>query len=86
MENGQESCGRTGAIICGAREVTLDRLTLVYGMRLVGEGEVAAVEHGQVLMDDGQTRQVTLHTIEGTKTQIKNQLLESIDAFFDIHS
>ena len=61
-------------------------MTLVYGMRLVGAGEIAAVEHAQVLMDDGQTRQVTLHTIEGTRAQIKNQLLESIDAFFDIHS
>ena len=64
----------------------MDRLTLVYGMRLVGAGEIAAVEHGQVLMDDGQTRQVTLHTMAGTKDQIKSQLLESIDAFFEIHS
>ena len=54
-------------------------------MRLIAE-EVAAVEHAQVLMEDGQTRQVTLHTIEGTKEQIKEQLLQSIDAFFEIHS
>jgi hypothetical protein len=63
----------------------MKKLTLIYGMRLIAE-EIAAVEHAQVLMEDGQTRQVTLHTIEGTKEQIKDQLLQSIDAFFEIHS
>jgi hypothetical protein len=63
----------------------MDKKTLVYGMRLVSGEEIAAVEHGQILMEDGQTRQVTLHTIEGTSYQIKRQLLESIDAFFEIH-
>ena len=59
-------------------------MILVYGMRLVNAGEIGAVEHGQVLMEDGQTKQVTLHTMEGTKAEIRNQLLESIDAFFEI--
>jgi hypothetical protein len=63
----------------------MENLTLIYGMRLISEEEVAAVEHAQVLMQDGTTRQVTMHTIEGTKEQIKEQLLQSIDAFFDIH-
>jgi hypothetical protein len=64
----------------------MEKLTLIYGMRLVAEEEVAAVEHAQVLMQDGKTRQVTMHTIEGTKEQIKEQLLQSIDAFFEIHA
>jgi hypothetical protein len=64
----------------------MEKLTLIYGMRMVGEEEVAAVEHAQVLMEDGKTRQVTMHTIEGTKEQIREQLLQSIDAFFEIHS
>jgi hypothetical protein len=64
----------------------MKKLTLIYGMRLIDEEEIAAVENAQVLMEDGQTRQVTLHTIEGTKEQIKEQLLQSIDAFFDIYS
>jgi malate synthase len=64
----------------------MEKLTLIYGMRLVmGEG-VAAVEHAQALMEDGKTRQITMHTIEGTREQIKEQLLQSIDAFFEIHS
>jgi len=60
-------------------------MTLVYGLRLVAGEEIAAVEHGQVLTENGQTRQVTMHTIEGTRDQIRAQLLESIDAFFEIH-
>jgi len=64
----------------------MKKLTLVYGMRLIADEEIAAVENAQVLMEDGQTRQVTLHTIEGTQEQIKEQLLKSIDAFFEIYS
>ncbi|HKY03918.1 MAG TPA: allantoinase [Blastocatellia bacterium] len=63
----------------------MEKSTLVYGMRLIAGEEIAAVEHAQVLMESGQTRQVTMHTLEGTREQIKRQLLESIDAFFEIH-
>ena len=51
---------------------------------MIGQEEIAAVEHGQVLTENGQTRQVTLHTIDGTHEQIRRQLLESIDAFFEL--
>ena len=62
-------------------------MTLIYGMRLVDDAqELAAVEHAQALLENGQTRQVTMHTIEGTLDQIRSQLLESIDAFFELHS
>ena len=63
----------------------MEKQTLVYGLRLISDEEVVAVEHAQILTQDGQTRQVTMHTIEGTREQIRRQLLESIDAFFDIH-
>jgi len=64
----------------------MGKRTLVYGLRLISDEEVAAVEHAQILTESGQTRQVTMHTIEGTREQIRRQLLESIDAFFEIHS
>jgi hypothetical protein len=64
----------------------MEKMTLVYGLRLLTGEEIAAVEHGQVLVEGGQTRQVTLHTIEGTPEHIRSQLLQSIDAFFEIHS
>jgi hypothetical protein len=69
------------------RDAEMKKMTLVYGIRLINEeqdGHVAAVEHGQVLLERGQTRQVTMHTIEGSVEQIKSQLLESIDAFFEL--
>ena len=59
---------------------------LIYGIRLLEEDEVAAVEHAQVLLESGGTKQVTMHTIEGTTEQMKIQLLASIDAFFEIYS
>ena len=65
----------------------MEKMTLIYGMRLIDEKEqIAAVEHGQALMENGQTRQITMHTIEGAREQIKRQLLESIDAFFELHT
>jgi hypothetical protein len=63
----------------------MEKMILVYGMRLLEGEEIAAVEAGQVLLESGQTRQITLHTIEGDREQIRRQLLESIDAFFEIH-
>ena len=59
---------------------------LIYGLRLYPEGEVQQVERGTVTHQDGQESGVTLHLLEGTREQIKAQLLESIDAFFDIYS
>jgi hypothetical protein len=63
----------------------MEKMTLIYGLRLIADEEVAAVEHAQVLTENGQTRQVTMHSIEGSKEQIHRQLLESIDAFFELH-
>ena len=63
----------------------MEKMILVYGMRLLEGEEIAAAEAGQVLLESGQTRQITLHTIEGDREQIRRQLLESIDAFFEIH-
>lgn len=64
----------------------MNKLTLVYGMRLIEGEEIGAIEHAQALMEGGQIRQVTMHTIEGTREEIRSQLMESIDAFFELHS
>lgn len=50
--------------------------TLVYGLRLYSGDDITQVEAGEV----------PLHIIEGTRDQIRAQLLTSIDAFFDIHT
>lgn len=61
-------------------------LSLVYGMRLYHQGEVAGIDEGSVTLTDGSESHLTLHLIEGTHEQIRAQLLASIDAFFDIYS
>ena len=55
---------------------------LVYGMRIFAENEVAAVEAAKVSMVDGSSGHVTMHLIEGTRSQIRRQLMQSLDAFF----
>ena len=60
--------------------------SLVYGLRLYSDGDLQRVERGKVTHQDGQESGVTLHLLEGTREQIKAQLLGSIDAFFDIYS
>ncbi len=72
-----------------ARKLTLvkgasERRALVYGMRLFGPSSVAAVEDARVTLADGTNGRVTMHFIEGTRAQIRRQLMQSIDAFFEL--
>jgi hypothetical protein len=60
------------------------RHTLVYGMRIFAAGDIVAVEDARVTLADGQSSRITLHLIEGTRAQIRRQLTQSIDAFFDL--
>jgi len=60
------------------------RETLVYGMRLFDHAQVAGVEDARVTLGDGTGGRVTMHYIEGTRTQIRRQLMQSIDAFFEL--
>ncbi len=60
------------------------RFTMVYGMRLFPPGEVSTLSSGRVLFSRGEEGRITLHVIDGTRDQIKRQLLASVDAFFEI--
>ena len=60
-------------------------LTLIYGMRLLPEGEIAQVEDATLKLANGNEAHVTMHVLEGTREQIENQLRMSIDAFFDFY-
>lgn len=57
---------------------------LVYGMRIFDDGSVNAVEDARVALSDGSSGRVTMHLIEGTRAQIRRQLMQSIDAFFEL--
>ena len=59
------------------------RSALIYGMRMFAPAEVGTVEDAQVRLADGTTGRVTMHLIEGTRAQIRRQLMQSIDAFFE---
>ena len=60
------------------------RGALVYGMRIFEEVPVSGVEDAHVTLADGTSGRVTMHFIEGTRTQIRRQLMRSIDAFFEL--
>lgn len=60
------------------------RTTLIYGMRLFDPHDVASVDDAQVHLGDGTASRVTMHFIEGTRTQIRRQLMQSVDAFFEL--
>jgi hypothetical protein len=61
--------------------------TLGYGMRL-DKGTAPELAHPNVpvTLPDGSEGHMTLHVINGTPDEIKARLLESVDAFFDIHA
>ena len=58
---------------------------LIYGLRLYPAGGVAGIQEGEITLTNGTQSHVPLHLIEGTREQIRAQLLASIDAFFDIY-
>jgi hypothetical protein len=62
------------------------RATLVYGMRLFGPDELGTVEDATARLADGATSRITMHVIEGTPSQIRSQLMRSVDAFFELLS
>lgn len=60
--------------------------TLCYGMRLdKGTAVEQAHPHAPVKLPDGSQGSMALHVINGTAEEIKAQLLESVDAFFEIY-
>lgn len=60
------------------------RGALIYGMRMFPEGAVGSVDPAMVHLNDGASARVTMHSIEGTRAQIKRQLMRSVDAFFEL--
>ncbi len=60
------------------------RYTLVYGLRLLPEGSVKALQEATLTLADGSDAAVTMHTIDGTIPQLRRGLDRSLDAFFDI--
>jgi len=60
-------------------------LTLVYGMRLLPADDIVEVGEAPVQLRNGNTAQVTMHVLEGSKEEIEAQLKHSLEAFFDLY-
>jgi hypothetical protein len=64
----------------------MPKLALVYGVRLVPAEDLDAVENAKLKLKDGREAGVTMHLLEGdNEEQLKEQLLRSLDAFFDFY-
>jgi len=61
------------------------KLALVYGMRLLPSDEIASVEDAKITLKSDKTARVAMHLIEGGEEEIRQQLLRSLDAFFDFY-
>lgn len=61
------------------------KLALVYGMRLVPAEDIEAVTDGQIQLKNGNSASVTMHLLEGGEKEIRGQLEQSLDAFFEFY-
>ena len=61
------------------------KLALVYGMRLLPADELDQVKDAEITLKNGNAAHVTMHLIEGGEEEIRKQLLQSLDAFFEFY-
>jgi hypothetical protein len=61
------------------------RLALVYGMRLLPADELASIGDAEITLNNGNKAHVTMHLIEGGEHEIRQQLNQSLDAFFEFY-
>jgi hypothetical protein len=62
------------------------KLALVYGLRLLPADELESFDAAAVRLKSGQEASVTMHVIEGgNELEIRNQLMRSLDAFFEFY-
>lgn len=60
-------------------------LALIYGMRLLPADELEKVEDAEITLKSGKTARVTMHLLEGGEEEIRKQLMQSLDAFFEFY-
>ena len=61
------------------------KLALIYGMRLLPADELEKVGDAEVTLKCGKKAQVTMHLLEGGEDEIRKQLMQSLDAFFEFY-
>ena len=60
--------------------------SIVYSIKFFRNADLSAWKHQHVQIKGPEGKQVSMvfHSIHGTKEEIKEQLLQSIDAFFEL--
>lgn len=61
------------------------KLALIYGMRLLPADELESVGAAEIKLLNGNKAEVTMHLIEGGEKEIRAQLMQSLDAFFEFY-
>jgi hypothetical protein len=54
-------------------------------MRLLPSDEVEEVGEAEVRLKSGKTVRVTMHLIEGGEKEVRGQLEQSLDAYFEFY-
>ncbi|HVT92655.1 MAG TPA: hypothetical protein VHD76_07410 [Bryobacteraceae bacterium] len=64
----------------------MSRLALVYGLRMLPADELAEVSEAEVTLKNDKKVRVAMHLLEGdNENEIRKQLLQSLDAFFEFY-
>jgi len=61
------------------------KLALIYGMRLLPADEIEDVGEAEIKLKNGKSAHVTMHLIDGGEKEIRQQLEQSLDAFFEFY-
>ncbi len=61
------------------------KLALVYGIRLLPADELEEFKDAEIKLKDGKSARVTMHLIEGGEKEVRQQLEQSLDAFFEFY-
>lgn len=61
------------------------KLALVYGMRLLPSEDIAEIGEAEIKLKSGKTAHVTMHLLEGGEKEVRAQLEQSLDAFFEFY-
>jgi hypothetical protein len=61
------------------------KLALIYGMRLLPAEELEKVGDAEITLKSGKKAHVTMHLLEGGEDEIRKQLMQSLDTFFEFY-
>jgi len=54
-------------------------------MRLLPADEIEGIGESEITLKSGKKAHVTMHLIEGGEDEIRKQLMQSLDAFFEFY-